>query len=141
MGNVATDLPNLGGAGEFTVGQVASALGVSTHTLRWYEAQELLAPVTRDSAGRRRYRQTDVTWLRLLLRLRSTGMSIDDMRRYARLARQGKGTAGQRLRVLEEHRATVCDRIAGLQRDLEAINTKIEMYRRMELESCCGNDN
>jgi DNA-binding transcriptional MerR regulator len=117
-----------------TVGEAAAKVGLSVYTLRWYEQEGLVEPVGRDTAGRRRYNHTDLDWLQLLTCLRTTGMSVRDMRRYAELARRGPNTVCDRLRLFEEHRSRVLDRIADLQRDLEAINFKIDVYRRME----CG---
>ncbi|GIH19106.1 MerR family transcriptional regulator [Rugosimonospora africana] len=115
-----------------TVGEAAAKVGLSTHTLRWYEQEGLVEPVNRDGAGRRRYESGDLNWLILLTRLRTTGMSVRDMRRYAELARLGPQTVSERRRLFEEHKERVLERIADLQRDLEAINVKIEIYRQME---------
>ena len=68
-----------------TVGEAAERVGLTTYTLRWYEQEGLVAPVGRDSSGRRRYTESDVNWLLLLTRLRRTGMPVRDMRRYAEL--------------------------------------------------------
>ncbi len=121
-------------AGSVSVGEAAAKVGLSTHTLRWYEQEGLISPVTRDAAGRRRYLPADLDWLQLLIRLRSTGMSVADMRRYAELARQGDGTLAERLRLFEEHRIRVLARIAELNRDLEVIDFKIDVYRRLAAE-------
>lgn len=115
-----------------TVGEAAAQVGLTTHTLRWYEQEGLVKPVARDSAGRRRYTADDVDWLVLLTKLRRTGMPVRDMRRYPELARQGEHTVGARRRLFEQHRDRVLARIANLQRDLEAIDDKIEIYRKME---------
>src|SRR5436305_6718279 len=112
-----------------TVGEAAVKVGLSVHTLRWYEQEGLVAPVGRDTAGRRRYSPDDLDWLQLLTRLRATGMPVREMRRYAELVRSGPGTNADRLRLFEEHRQRVLERIAELQRDLDAINRKIEYYR------------
>ena len=58
-------------------------------------------------------------------------MPVRDMRRYAELARTGDATIGERLRLFEEHRERVLERIAELERDLDAINGKIRFYRRL----------
>ncbi len=118
-------------AGSFSVGEAAAKVGLSTHTLRWYEQEGLISPIGRDAAGRRRYLPADLDWLQLLIRLRSTGMSVADMRRYAELAREGDGTLAERLRLFEEHRIRVLARIAELNRDLEVIDYKIDVYRRL----------
>jgi DNA-binding transcriptional MerR regulator len=113
-----------------TVGEAAAKVGLSVHTLRWYEQEGLVTPVGRDAVGRRRYSPNDLDWLQLLTCLRGTGMPVREMRRYAELARTGPATEAERLRLFEEHRERVLSRIADLQRDLDAINAKIDYYRR-----------
>ena len=120
-----------------TVGEVAAKVGLSVHTLRWYEQEGLVAPVDRDAAGRRRYRPEDLEWLQLLIRLRTTGMPVREMRRYAEMVRSGSATVTERLRLFEEHRQRVLERIADLRRDLGAIEAKIDYYRGTG-PSCSG---
>ncbi|OLB82055.1 MAG: MerR family transcriptional regulator [Actinobacteria bacterium 13_2_20CM_2_71_6] len=117
-----------------TVGEAAAKVGLSVHTLRWYEQEGLVTPIGRDTVGRRRYSPGDLDWLQLLTCLRGTGMPVREMRRYAELARLGPGTVDERLRLFEEHRTRVLERIAELHRDLDAINVKIGIYRRMACE-------
>jgi DNA-binding transcriptional MerR regulator len=118
-----------------TVGEAAERVGLTTYTLRWYEQEGLVAPVGRDSAGRRRYTDADVNWLVLLTRLRRTGMPVRDMRRYAELARQGDRTLGARRALFEAHRARVLARMAELEEDLKVLDYKIDVYRRAEEET------
>jgi DNA-binding transcriptional MerR regulator len=117
-----------------SVSEAAASVGLTAHTLRWYEQEGLVAPVDRDAAGRRRYRERDLDWLRLLIRLRTTGMPVREMRRYAELVRRGDTTVGERLRMFLDHRERVVARIAELRRDLAVIDTKIEIYRTRERE-------
>ncbi|WBC17022.1 MerR family transcriptional regulator [Micromonospora sp. WMMA1998] len=117
-----------------SVGEAAERVGLTTYTLRWYEQEGLVAPVGRDSAGRRRYTEDDVSWLFLLTRLRRTGMPVRDMRRYAELARQGDRTLGARRALFEAHRARVLARMAELTEDLTVLDHKIDAYRRAEEE-------
>ncbi len=119
-----------------SVGEAAARVGLTTHTLRWYEQEGLVEPVGRDSAGRRRYTQQDLDWLILLTRLRRTGMPVRDMRQYAELAREGDATLGARRRLFEAHRDRVLARIAELEEDLKVLNYKIEVYGKMEQELC-----
>jgi DNA-binding transcriptional MerR regulator len=112
-----------------TVGEVAMKVGLSAHTLRWYEQMGLLDPVPRDSAGRRRYRRHDVDRLDLLTKMRATGMSVRDMARYIELVREGDGSRAARLALLEAHRIAVLKQIDELQRDLSVIDRKIGLYR------------
>ncbi|WP_431885811.1 MerR family transcriptional regulator [Micromonospora wenchangensis] len=115
-----------------SVGEAAARVGLTTYTLRWYEQEGLVAPVGRDSAGRRRYTEADLNWLVLLTRLRRTGMPVRDMRRYAELARQGDRTRAARRALFEAHRVRVLARMAELEEDLKVLNYKIETYRCAE---------
>jgi DNA-binding transcriptional MerR regulator len=123
--------------GGLTVGEAAAHVGLSVHTLRWYEQEGLVSPVDRDASGRRRYSPGDLEWLRLLICLRSTGMPVREMRRYAELVRLGESTVDDRLRLFEEHRDRVLARIAELHRDLDSINFKIDLYRQLK-PTCDG---
>jgi DNA-binding transcriptional MerR regulator len=115
-----------------SVSEAAVQVGLTAHTLRWYEQEGLVAPVARDSAGRRRYTQADLNWLEMLTCLRRTGMPVRDMRRYAELARQGDVTVAARRALFERHRARVLARMAELEGDLKRLNYKIDLYARRE---------
>jgi DNA-binding transcriptional MerR regulator len=112
----------------WSVSEAAERVGLSTHTLRWYEQEGLVEPVGRDSAGRRRYTQEDLDRLEMLTCLRRTGMPVRDMRRYAELARDGDVTMVARMALFQQHRDRVLARIAELQDDLKYIEYKINWY-------------
>ena len=115
-------------ATSYTVSEVSAQVGLSAHTLRWYEQVGLLDPVHRDAAGRRRYGDEDLGRLRFLLKLRSTGMPVRDMVRYVELSRGGPATVGERLSILVEHRERVLTQIDALKEDLKIIDYKIDLY-------------
>jgi DNA-binding transcriptional MerR regulator len=112
----------------YTIAEVAERTGLSAHTLRYYERAGLLSPPERGSNGHRRYSDLDLGMLGILTRLKATGMSIAEMRRYADLCRVGPGTFEERRMLLEEHRQQVLDRMAALQEDLRVIERKIKTY-------------
>ncbi|MGL5818849.1 MAG: MerR family transcriptional regulator [Phycicoccus sp.] len=112
-----------------SITEVAAETGLSPATLRYYERDGLLVhAVPRSSSGHRRYGSDDMRWLRLLVRLRSTGMSIGDLRRYAAMARFGRGNELDRLELLRAHRQRVLDQLADVTACLDAIDTKISDY-------------
>jgi DNA-binding transcriptional MerR regulator len=116
-----------------TTREAAAKVGLTDHTLRWYERIGLLDRIERGPDGRRRFREPDLDWLVLLTRLRSTGMPVAQMLRYAELVRGGSGEAA-RLALLEEHR----DRVNKLRTELDdcaaMLDYKIEIYRRAAAE-------
>ena len=123
---VDNSLPVLGG---LSIGEAAAVSGLTVDALRYYEREGLtLHPLDRNSAGRRRYFERDISWIRALAMLRRTGMRIRDVRAFTELSREA-GTEPERLAVLEGHRDRVIDRIALMQVELEEIESKIDFYR------------
>lgn len=110
------------------IGELARRSGHSVHAIRWYEAQGLMPGVQRDTAGRRLYVPQHVGWMAVVDRLRRTGMSIAQLRRYATLVRQGRSALADRRALLAAHRETVVARIAEWQAALVLIDEKIGFY-------------
>jgi len=109
---------------------VSQRTGLSVHALRFYEREGLLAStVQRTADGRRRYSEQDLEWLDLCVKLRSSGMPLAAIRRYAELVRQGPGNEEDRLTVLREHQQRVTAQIAALTACLEMITFKVKMYQ------------
>lgn len=111
-----------------TIKQVAEATGLSTYTLRYYERIGLIHPVDRADNTHRRYTQDDIGWIEFLLKLRATGMSIEDMQHYAHLQRQGDATLPERIEMLNKLQTEVESHIEELNQNLNLIRYKIEFY-------------
>ncbi|WP_433433184.1 MerR family transcriptional regulator [Nonomuraea sp. CA-141351] len=114
-----------------TIQEAAQRSGLSAHTLRYYERIGLIQSVGRDHSGHRDYAEPDLQWLEFLTKLRTTGMSIADMCRYAELRRRGEHTAEERRELLELHRERVRSRIAELTQDLKVLDDKIDRYKEL----------
>jgi DNA-binding transcriptional MerR regulator len=124
-----------GSAGEIpaegvAIAEAARRTGVSVHTLRYYERAGLvITPVDRTDGGRRRYRQLDLDWIIICSKLRTTGMPIRAIRRYAELVSAGPGNERERLALLELHRADVTAKLDEITENLRLIDHKIDVYR------------
>jgi DNA-binding transcriptional MerR regulator len=64
----------------------------------------------------------------MITRLRSTGMPMRDVRRYAALVRSGDGNEAERLDLLKAHRERVERQLAEVTGHLRAIDHKIGLY-------------
>ncbi|CAN5538166.1 MerR family transcriptional regulator [soil metagenome] len=116
-----------------SISDMAAETGLTTSTLRYYEQEGLLLEhPDRASSTHRRYPPSMVSWLTFITKLRSTGMPIRDIRRYAELARAGEQTTAERLALLVEHRGRVLEQLAEVQRSLAAIDYKISSYERFD---------
>src|SRR5437762_9305251 len=112
-----------------TIQRAAAETGLSADTLRYYERIGLLPGIARSDSGHRRFSEDDLGWIRFLQCLRSTGMPIESIHRYAELLRAGDVTVSDRLGLLEAHRQTILNEMAELQRALDTIEMKIANYR------------
>ena len=112
------------------------------HALRYYERPGLaVTPTDRTDSGRRRYRQLDLDWIIICAQLRTTGMPIRTIRRYAELVSAGPGNERERLALLELHRAGVTARLEQITENLRLIDHKIDVYRgslRPATQISCG---
>ena len=121
------------GSAALGISDAARELGITAHTLRYYErAGLMLTPVDRAASSHRRYTERDLHWISLLMKLRATGMPIRDMRRYMELVRDGEGNEDERLSLLEGHREAVLRQLDEMQQSLTAIERKIAIYRAKE---------
>lgn len=112
----------------YSIGEVAERSGLSRDTLRWYERIGLMDYIGRDHTGKRRFSDRDLEWLALIGRLRTTGMSVADMVRYAELVRAGESTFPQRLEMFRNTRAEVLAKIDELRQTLAVLDYKITLY-------------
>ena len=119
---------------KLTVQEVSRATGLSTHTLRYYERIGLIHPIRREGNSHRHYTPEDVGWIKFLLKLRATGMSIKDMQRYAELQRQGDETLPERVEMLKSLQKKVEVRMHELDEHLKLICYKIEIYQQIVLK-------
>ena len=127
------------GAAGWDIATTADRLGVSAHTLRYYERIGLVR-VDRDASGHRRYDAAGVRRLVFLTRMRTSGMPIRDLRRYVALVEAGRDTVPERLVLLTEHRDGLRTRIDELRLALSTTDYKIAAYTR-ELEGQAATDN
>jgi DNA-binding transcriptional MerR regulator len=94
-------------ARSWTVGELADELGVTTRTLRFYEAEGLISP--RRVGAKRVYGARDRTRLKLILRGKRFGMTLAEIREIVDIY---DGAASSEHRQLERLLARL-DEIAG----------------------------
>lgn len=117
----------------FTLQEVVQRSGLSEHTLRYYERIGLLDRVNRDSSSHhRRYTAEDVQKIETLACLRTTGMSIDDMRTYFALLKDGKAAADQQLALFETQKKALEQELAQKQEHLRYLEQKVAFWKAVQ---------
>ncbi len=99
------------------IGELARHVGISTDTVRFYERSGWLPRAPRRDNDYRDYGEADVEHLRLLIDLRRLDVPLDDAARIAGWCHTGHcaETTAELPRLIEDRRADIADRIAGLQ--------------------------
>jgi DNA-binding transcriptional MerR regulator len=111
-------------AHSWTVGELAEELGVTTRTLRYYEAQGLISP--RRVGANRIYSARDRARLRLILRGRRFGMSLAEIAQIVNMYDGAASSERRQLRTLltrlDDIAADLRARQADLRRTLTEVN-------------------
>jgi len=115
-----------------TIGEAARQSGLPVETLRYYDREGLFGGLPRDTGGRRRFDADALGLLDVLLRLRRTGMPVEQVREFADHVRAGDQLRSGRLALLRAHRERVAADLDQLQADLEVIDWKISAYQAAE---------
>ncbi|NGZ77338.1 MerR family transcriptional regulator [Saccharibacillus alkalitolerans] len=113
-----------------TIGETAEVLGISAHTLRYYEKERIVLPL-RDAGGDRRYDESHISWLKFVIKLKETQMPIAAIQKYASLVREGEHTAEARVKLLAEHKRSIRAQLETLTAADEMLERKIAGYRTL----------
>lgn len=109
------------------IGQLALRAGVSSSTLRYYEAEGLIEPADRNSGGHRRYPRETLRRVAFIRSAQRVGLTLEEIR--------------EALQALPERRTPTAADWADLGTEWrERLNQRIEMLEslRDDLDSCIG---
>ena len=117
------------------IAEVSQQYGISSDTLRYYERIGLIPPVTRNESGIRDYNELDVRRVEFVKCMRSAGLPIEVLIEYIGLVQQGDQTNEARKDILVEQRELLIARMEQMQKTLDVLNHKIEMYEKAVLKN------
>lgn len=115
-----------------SMGEAARLTGLPVETLRYYDRAGLLGDLPRTGGNHRVFDGPALGLLDVIVRLRRTGMPIEEVRRFADLVRAGDDDRPARIALLKVHRARVQERLDELVADLGVIDWKIAAYTAAE---------
>ena len=116
------------------ISEVSEQSGISSDTLRYYERIGLIPPVNRNESGIRDYNEIDVKRVEFIKCMRSAGLSIETLIEYYGLVQQGDHTIEDRKEILKEQRDRLLARMEEIQKTLDLVDHKIEVYENILLE-------
>lgn len=115
----------------YTVKEVAELLGVSVHTVRYYDDRGLIPGTRRNSANQRLFDDMEVEWLFVSLTLKDTGLSLKDVKHYIELYQQGDFTLPERYELMRKQKEKTLQEMKGLKLRLAVLDRKIDHYGKL----------
>jgi DNA-binding transcriptional MerR regulator len=125
-----------------TIQEVAEQTGISAYTIRFYEKVGVLPRIKRLPNGVREFSEADVSYLRFLLQLKQTGMSLENIITFTEdgcmLTRLQQGdaippaVADKRIAMLLQHQQQLYEQRRLLDSLLEAVEQKLEFYAQYQ---------
>ena len=116
------------------IAEVSERYGFSLDTLRYYERIGLIPPVTRNESGIRDYGELDIRRVEFIKCMRSAGLPIEVLIEYVGLVQQGNPTIEARKEILKEQREQLIARMKEMQKTLDILDHKIEVYESAVLK-------
>ena len=112
------------------IAEVSQRYEISTDTLRYYERVGLIPTVNRNGSGIRDYNDLDVRRVQFIKCMRSAGLPIEVLIEYMGLVQQGDKTIETRKEILKEQRELLLGRMKEMQKTLDLLDHKIEIYEK-----------
>jgi DNA-binding transcriptional MerR regulator len=116
------------------IAEVSERYDLSHDTLRYYERVGLIPPVNRSESGIRDYNEIDIRRVEFIKCMRGAGLPIDVLIEYVGLVQQGDQTIEARKEILIEQRALLAARMKEMQKTLDILDHKIEVYENAVLK-------
>ena len=114
--------------GRYRIGELAGRVGLTERTIRYYEELGLLESVKRLEGGVRVYTDEDVRRLKYIGKLKTLGLTLQEMlelERMYRRHRSNRNVLPRLIELLDAHLATLSDRM----NELRTLRDEIRAYR------------
>ena len=117
------------------ISEVAEKFDMTPATIRYYEKQGLIPPITRNSVGVRDFQEEDISWVEFIKCMRDSGLSIDSLAKYSELYQQGSATLIERKKILIEEYQKLLEKQRLINGTVARLETKLENYDQM-IQQC-----
>ncbi|UQF12609.1 MerR family transcriptional regulator [Vagococcus lutrae] len=109
--------------------EVSELYDMSADTLRYYEKIGLIPPVPKIS-GQRVYDENSLEHLTFIQCMKTSGLSLAEIKQYQTWFREGDATLLQRLKLLEAHYEQSQQRLKKLQESIDYVAYKIDLTKQ-----------
>ena len=116
------------------ISEVAKEFGLTTDTLRYYEREGLIGPISKGENGIRNYTEEDIKRIQFVKCMRAAGLEISFLKRYLQLFEGGDKTIKERREILVEQRKILKEKLDAMQEAYNRLNYKIDLYYKNILD-------
>ncbi len=116
------------------ISEVAKEFGLTTDTLRYYEREGLIGPISKGENGIRNYTEEDIKRIQFVKCMRAAGLEISFLKRYLQLFEGGDKTIKERREILVEQRKILKEKLDAMQEAYNRLNYKIDLYDKNILD-------
>lgn len=121
----------------YRIGELSKLIGVSEHTLRFYEKEGLVVP-DRDKNNIRTYSEHHKLWVEFILHMKETGMTLEALKKYTKLWEAGEEGTVEMVSILVDHREKVKKQLDIFQKNLDLLDKKIDFYQNRSADNTSG---
>jgi DNA-binding transcriptional MerR regulator len=112
----------------YTVKQVAEKMGISAHTLRFYDKEGLFPYVSRDENNVRLFSEQDLDWVSIVQCLRDTGMPLAEVKEFIQLCLLGDSTIPTRYQLIKNQVQKAQQDLTAMEKRINTLKIKVEYY-------------
>ena len=115
---------------EYTIGDIAKKMDISTDTLRYYEKEGLVPFVKRRENGRRYYTDDDLGYFEVIDCMKRAGIPVKEIAVFMEMTIKGDNTLQDRYDFLETNEKKLEEKISKLEENLAFLRWKKWYYNR-----------
>lgn len=112
-----------------TIGEISKQFDIPISTIRYYDKMGLLPRISRES-GQRRFGPRETEALEVILCLKKSGLSIEDIASFMRWCQEGPATYKERLQLFTDRKKAIREEIEALEKTEALIDYKIWYYSK-----------
>lgn len=112
----------------YSIGEVSGITGIASSTLRFYDKEGLFPSLERKSGGIRMFTDMELGALKVIECLKSTGLSIKEIKQYMVWHEEGDATLRERRDLFYERLEVVKEQMKAIEKTMAMIKYKCWYY-------------
>ncbi len=112
----------------YSIGEIANLTGITISTLRYYDREGMFPDMERSNGGIRIFSENELSRIRIIECLKSTGMPIKDIKEFLIWCQEGDASLHKRQKMFHDRLKEVENQIEQMKENLNIIKYKCWYY-------------